>query len=43
MKLAEIGIPSNNHLQTEWGMSTSPPPTLADFNNNVINISIRGE
>lgn len=29
--LAEVSILQNNHLQTGWGMSTSPTRILADF------------
>jgi len=29
--LAEVGILQNNHLQTGWGMSTSPTAILTDF------------
>ena len=32
--LEEVGILQNNHLQTGWGMSTSPTAILADFDDN---------
>lgn len=35
--MAEVGIPQNNHLQTGWGMSTSPTGILADFDRNATN------
>ncbi len=35
--MAEVGILQNNHLQTGWGMSTSPMAILADFDKIAIN------
>jgi hypothetical protein len=42
-KLAEVGILQNNHLQTGWGMSTSPTRILADFDDNATSIIRNGD